>query len=260
MKTLDLTYPKGWDELDQRELFALLCTISDVHRLTEHSAFLDVEDYSIQTWAMIVVRRIFAYNRILVYTPYADGYLVKYRKEEYYITAEQVASILDQFKWIREIPKEPLRLDFVGQHDALPSDLSGLPFGKWLEIENLWQGYNATRDDELLAQIGAILYPGSKSRFFDGPYLLNLFYWVASVKEMFARRFPSFFKPTGSDGEAMPDFNTLQRAADAQIRALTKGDVTKEDLIYDTEVTRALTELDAQSKEYEELSKKYDKR
>ena len=42
----------------------------------------------------------------------------------------------------------------------------------------------------------------------------------------------------------------------AQIRALTKGDVTKEQQVLALDTLRALTELDAQAREYEELKKK----
>ncbi len=260
MTVLNLEFPTGWAELDQRELYALLCCISACQKLTEHTPFIDADDYSTQTWAMIATRRIFARNRILVYSPYDNGYLIKYYGKEYFLSPEQVAAVLDCAKWIREIPSFPVRLDHVGRFDAIPADLTGLPFGKWLEIENLWQGYNATKDEGLLRSIGEILYPGITGDLFDDPDLLGVFYWVASVKNMFAKRFPSFFRPVDGDGEGVPlSFEMLQRNADAQIRALTKGDVTKEDQIYDTDVTRALTELDAQAKEYEEITKKYGK-
>ena len=42
---------------------------------------------------------------------------------------------------------------------------------------------------------------------------------------------------------------------DTQIRALTKGDITKEREVLQMDVHRALTELDAQAKEYEELKR-----
>lgn len=260
MRTINLEYPTDWAELDQRELFALLWCISDCQKLNQHTPFLDADDYSTQTWAMIATRRIFARNNVLVYSPYADGYLIKFRKRKYYITPEQVAALLDSVKWIREIPSYPVRLDHVGRFDAISEDLTGLPFGKWLEIENLWQGYNATKDESLLRSIGEILYPGISGDLFSDAELLGVFYWIASIKNMFAKRFPSFFKPAGGEGDGVTvSFEMLQRNADAQIRALTKGDVTKEDQIYDTDVSRALTELDAQAKEYEELTKKYGK-
>ena len=44
-----------------------------------------------------------------------------------------------------------------------------------------------------------------------------------------------------------------------QIRALTKGDITKEAQVLAMDVWRALTELDAQAKEYDELKRIYKK-
>ena len=41
---------------------------------------------------------------------------------------------------------------------------------------------------------------------------------------------------------------------DAQIRALTKGDITKEKEILSLDTWRALTELNAQAKEYKQLN------
>ena len=45
----------------------------------------------------------------------------------------------------------------------------------------------------------------------------------------------------------------------AQIRALTKGDITKEKQVLAMDTWRALAELDAQAKEYEEMQRKYGK-
>lgn len=45
-------------------------------------------------------------------------------------------------------------------------------------------------------------------------------------------------------------------AMNAQIRALTGGDITKEEIIRKADVWRALTELDAKAREAEELNKR----
>ena len=44
-----------------------------------------------------------------------------------------------------------------------------------------------------------------------------------------------------------------------QIRALTKGDISKEAEVLRMDVHRALVELDAQAREYEELKKEMNK-
>jgi hypothetical protein len=43
----------------------------------------------------------------------------------------------------------------------------------------------------------------------------------------------------------------------AQIRALTKGDITKESTVLKMDTWRALTELDALAREYDEFNRKY---
>jgi hypothetical protein len=49
----------------------------------------------------------------------------------------------------------------------------------------------------------------------------------------------------------------LQDVVDSQLRALTKGDITKEKEILAMDTWRALTELNALAREYEELNQKY---
>lgn len=46
----------------------------------------------------------------------------------------------------------------------------------------------------------------------------------------------------------------------AQIRALTKGDVTKEAEVFALDTHRALTELNAQAREYKQLNSQLNKK
>ena len=76
---------------------------------------------------------------------------------------------------------------------------------------------------------------------------------------MFARRFPDFFQPATANAENLlgnsPNIGKqLQESMDAQIRALTKGDITKEKEILSLDTWRALTELNAQAKEYKQIN------
>ena len=82
---------------------------------------------------------------------------------------------------------------------------------------------------------------------------------------MFARQFKHFFKPISNAGDAdgnmfeqtKSQYEILYEAVNSQIRALTKGDVTKEKEVLAIDTWRALTELDALAKEYDEFNKKY---
>lgn len=65
--------------------------------------------------------------------------------------------------------------------------------------------------------------------------------------------FPHFFKPADKVGG---NYSFLE-SYNAQLRALTDGDVTKEELVKSIDTKRALTELDAKARDAEEFKAKY---
>ena len=83
-----------------------------------------------------------------------------------------------------------------------------------------------------------------------------IFYWFTSVKRYFASLFTHFLGISPSNGEnAALSFRQLQDNVNTQIRALTGGDITKERDVLRMDCWRALTELDAKAKDYDELQK-----
>ena len=94
---------------------------------------------------------------------------------------------------------------------------------------------------------------------------ISVFYWLASLKDFLAKVFKHFFQPvagaSAADGNMIEhggsQYEMLQNAVNAQIRALTKGDITKEQQVLSLDTWRALTELDCQAREFEELNSKY---
>ena len=96
----------------------------------------------------------------------------------------------------------------------------------------------------------------------DKAQLIGIFYWMASLKQYFAGLFPNFYKPASdySNGNLLGNgqtdiYSQLRDSTNAMIRALTGGDITKEDAIMKMDTWRALTELDAKAREVEELRK-----
>ena len=105
-----------------------------------------------------------------------------------------------------------------------------------------------------------LLYPDSRFSSgigiskIDDAEITNCVMWFSYIKKQFSRFFRHFFKPAPvSDGKAV---NWLEQM-NAQIRALTDGDITKEQAVYDKDCWRALTELDAKANDAEEFRKKY---
>ena len=131
-------------------------------------------------------------------------------------------------------------------------------------MENLFQGYLNTQSSELLLQMAQVLYASDDVKL-SKAHLVGIFYWIASLKQYFAREFPNFYKPATNTeenllGSGQTDiYRQLRESTNAMIRALTGGDITKEECILKMDTWRALTELDAKAREAEELRKQYKK-
>lgn len=174
-------------------------------------------------------------------------------------TPENVlADAIGCLEWLQAPPEYPVRLDAIGDAKACAADLSDdFTFDSWLACENHWQAYHATNDGEMLRAMAEILYNKEGITLTEAESL-GVFYWWLGVKAMAARMFPNFLRPAEGESEAPADLGEQMRQnINSQLRALTKGDITKEAQILSMNALRALTELDALAREYEELNKKY---
>lgn len=253
---IDFTMPRGWSEMTDRQL----------RYLYRHIA----ADYSADEIRQLCLMR---WNKTRVLGRSTDGtFALKKGKRIFDVSAEDMAALLPYLQWMGEIPSEPVRPSSMRGHKALPSDFEDVPFESYIIVDNLYQGYLSTQSEELLDELAAVLYPGLKTPHTTGNRILStlrsplsawqriaVFYWVASLKDFFARRYPDFFTPTiaSTDGNLLGSpQQSVEDAMNAQIRALTKGDVTKEKEILALDTWRALTELNAQAREYKELNAK----
>lgn len=255
--SINLTAPKSWGELSQDQLDFLLRTIAKVNRANINRPFRSIDDFSAQTAAQVAVYCLFRWNGIRVITPYADAWLVAHGGRELLVKAADVAAATSALAWVAEVPAEPVRLKHIDGAEAVDAELDdSFSFDDWLSCEALWQGYQVAKSDKMLQQMAEVLYrkPGIKLQEHE---TLSVFYWWAGLKSFFNGLYPHFFQPAAPGTDVQPDRDMLRRNMDAQIRALTKGDITKEELILAMPAHRALTELDALAKEYDDLNRKY---
>lgn len=167
----------------------------------------------------------------------------------------QVYEIAKTVAFLKEMPEQPVRLERIGRHRAIRADLQELTFEAYLTIDNLYQGYLQTKRTDLMEQIAQSLYKAKRIRL--KPWeVTSVFYWWTAAKQMLARRYKHLYKSTGGGEGTLPDYDSLKRAMDTQIRALTGGDITKEEQVLDMPMHRALTELDEKAREYEEIKSK----
>ena len=244
MQTIDITVPKGWHELTQKQLRYLYYLISEGYNST-----------AIKTLCL------FRWSGLRVISRKKGEFYLRLNKAEFFVTALQIAEAITTLSWLDDIPPMPVRLERIGWHRAVRADFQGVPFGTFIACENLYQGFLHTQNEDLLQQMATHLYGSRRIRLHKAERT-SIFYWFASLKNLLSRTFPHFLQAATADSSAnmlgTPDIGRrLQESMNAQIRALTKGDITKENEILSFDTWRALTELDAQAREYEELNKKY---
>ncbi len=241
MQTIDFSIPRSWSELSDKQLRYVFFLISEGY-----------DSDAIKTFCLL------RWSKAKVIGRQPDcSYLLRKGKALFEVTPLMLAEVLPYLDWLTKLPTYPVRLSKIKRRNAIKADFSEVPFETYIVVDNLYQGYLATQSDHLLDELAAVLY-GKRLKL--KPYeRVSIFYWIASLKDFFARRYPDFLQPayTQSGGNLLGNSQpSVEEAMNAQIRALTKGDVTKEKEILALDTWRALTELNAQAKEYRELNSK----
>lgn len=167
------------------------------------------------------------------------------------VSIPQFAAATDVMRWMEDISPEPVRVSTVRGRTALDPKLHNVTFGTYISIENLYQGYLMSEDPKALDELFELLYPSPEHE--DQPLedweRNNLLHWMASLKKHYSEQFSEFFRPSSSS----EDIDMLS-VVNSEIRALTGGDITKEEQILQSDAWRALTELDAKAREARQLS------
>ena len=243
MQTISINFivPQGWHELSDKQLRYVY------QLLANEFATDEVKTLCLLQWSGTKV----------IGRQDSGAYLLKKGKILFEVTPLTLAELLPHLEWLGSLPTVPVRISKINRQHALPADFSEVPFETFIICDNLYQGYLQTQNDELLDQLGATLY--GKSMIFKPYERINIFYWFAALKDTFSRKYPDFFQPidAASGGNLLgSSASSVEDAMNAQIRALTKGDVTKEAEVLALDTHRALTELNAQAREYKELNAK----
>lgn len=177
-----------------------------------------------------------------------------------YISAAEILSLLKNFDFIDKFTDfRPLQRASDVLLTAVDSMLHDVSFYDYLNIEKNYQLFMLNQEDKFLCKMAHLLYrtedgSADETAHFEPYELLGVFMWFSSVKEYFAANFPHFFKPAREGGELRRV--DILPAMQAQIRALTDGDVTKQQAVYNTDCWAALTELDNKAREAEEFKER----
>ena len=247
MKTvIDLSVPKSWQELPDKELRYVFRLLNGSYTLAQ------VKTRCLLRWAGLhVVRQ----EGVHVLRQEGALFVVRRGKQVFPISALQITEAISNLEWLGDFPVYPVRLSRIGFHRAVNADLQNVSFEDFLTLDNLYQGYLQTQKENLLHDMALILYQARFIRL-SKEEATSIFYWFTSVKRYFASLFTHFLGISPNIGEnAALSYRQLQDNVNTQIRALTGGDITKERDVLRMDCWRALTELDAKAKDYDELQK-----
>ena len=178
----------------------------------------------------------------------------KIHRHHFYLHTWQVQDMIGQLEYVGSYDTMNVRLESIQGFKAVDVLLHKVLFGDYLNMEKYYQGYLATKEEKYALGLARLLYPGGVTSISDAE-LTGCIMWFSYVKKHFSKLFHHFFKPVPEGGKVV---NWMEQM-NAQIRALTDGDITKERTVLDADCWRALTELDAKAREAEEFRKKYPK-
>ena len=242
--TLSLTLPKSWNELTQEQLLFVF------KHIASNNTAVQLKTLCFFKWAGLSVHH--SEKGVFYVEHEGEG-----SKKLYPLTASKVNDAIWYLSWLEDLPRYPLQIEKIGKHQAVRADFQGVPFGDYLTMDNLYQGYLQTKRGDLLQNMAKMLYQCDDIKL-NPTEEVSVFYWFSSVKQLFGQSFKHFFKQvnTDSDFPNVPTYEQLRDRMNAQIRALTGGDITKEQQVLEMDCWRALTELDAKARESEELKAK----
>lgn len=242
--TFNITLPTSWAELSDKQLLL----VYDLFARDLSAA--EVKTLCLMKWNGL---------KVLASLPDKRFIMKKKGEPEVALTSRQIQLATSVLDFLDSFAAMPVRISHIGKHKAIAADFEKVPFEQYLYVDNLFQGYLNTQQDELLVQMAQVLY-GSDHVKPTTAHLVGIFYWMASLKQYFAGLFHNFYvsAQTGAADNAFGQANLFQQLnenTNAQIRALTGGDITKEAAILKMDTWRALTELDAKAKEAKEYRK-----
>lgn len=251
--------PSSWAELSEEQLRYVL-TVMSIHHdhivikcyLLARFCGLTVHKYTRTGWKCSVKCDESGEN--------GDAKTGKVCERVLYISAAEILSLLRNFDFIDKFTDfRPLQRASDVLLTAVDSMLHDVSFYDYLNIEKNYQLFMLNQEDKFLQKMAHLMYrtedgSADETAHFEPYELLGVFMWFSSVKEYFAANFPHFFKPAREGGELRRV--DILPAMQAQIRALTDGDVTKQQAVYNTDCWAALTELDNKAREAEEFKER----
>lgn len=254
-KTVELTAPKSWKELNERQLkyAAWLLSTGDLTESEIHAyAFVRFTGIKVVHWS-------------------EDISVFKYKKQRFSLTSEETAWFSKQFEFLTTGIDEVTPLAKLKRLPASDCRLRGATLAQYLACENNYQAFIFRKNPIFLDRLCACLY--FKGNFNDAkteklarrfarlPFHVRytVFLWFSGLKKVLKNHFPNYFIELDAASDEKPTAPNMRKQIEQMLRALSGGDVTKVSDIYGVETWTALAELDAKALEYKIMKSKMKK-
>ena len=240
--SFNVKLPTSWEELTQEQLLA-------VFRLMAYGE----SGPALMTQAFLIFAGLKPEGED-IYRNRA-GFLMK-------IGVSQITAAALRLEYLTTVPRAAVRLDHAldGTPCKTGANLEDATFGEFLNADGLFLQYlnNPQANADLLAEIAIMLYPGITDAAAASPLMnANIIIWLSGLKKQLAGMYPHLFSakaaPTDYEETAEEVAARSRRATLSMIRALTGGDITKENDILQTAAHSALNELNEKAREAKEL-------
>lgn len=242
--------PLSWQEVDRKN-FVSLCRILAHQDITDSSAPLFF-------LAVTGLTPISAMGNYSIFET-RDKKIVQ-------LDNSQLAVAVEKLAWIDKPNDSLYKNHEITQYMAHLgcTDILKWPFAKFLAVDALFSASLGTSDHAVKSQskfaLEMLRDENSKLKISKSillrlysPQRIALFLYFSAFKDFIAKRFTHLFAPQNDSAIALPSDSSVADSINAQIRALTKGDVTAEEKVLAIQTGRALTELNELAREYKEF-------
>lgn len=252
MEKIELTVPRGYSEMNEKQL--------------RYVAALQVAG---QSEEKLRTKCFIRFAGIKPVSNVGDiHYFIRPKFKGYFtLRTEEVNYFSKKMDWISKHYIGITPIQKIGRYRAVDRLLRDTTFAQYLEMENFYQAFLFTKEEQYLHKLMATLYLSGKK--FDAGLTdkrakrftlasdvekIATIMWIMGIKEYFKIKFKDLFVSAGTDGETdeAPD---MLEIVNSQVRALTDGDITKETAVMKSETWAALKELDNKAKESKNLTK-----
>lgn len=234
--------PTNWEALSEPQL-------RYVFRIGEM-----YQDIALKTLCLI------RFLNIKVHKKTKEGWLCStrvslFKRKRFFLQTFEIDSFIRQLAFLDEIGSAPFNLSKIGRFRAIDLYFHQVPFKDYINIENYYQGYLYTRDKAMVTEMSKLMYVNKRRKHpkkirLSSVEILAVVMWYAALKNHFANKFSYFFQRVEADHD-LPETEApdMEAVMNAEIRALTGGDIVKEEAVLEMDVWRALTELNEKARE-----------